>query len=186
MALPTISQPLLVDGAQAMKNKAFLLTFVLASVAPFSAPLADQTKIELNAVNDKGSGASVGSVTVSDSEHGLILAFDLQELQPGPHRFNIHTSPNCEPGEIEGKIRAAGAAGPRWNIDSGANDFAVIYIQVDEDGALPYQRSLVAPGLTVSDLKGHSLVVHGHRDNYRYEEKLEDGRGPRVACGVLL
>ena len=168
--------------------KTLLVSVGPALMVPLSSSLADDAKIEFDAVTDEGIGAPIGSVTATDSDHGLILAFDLQDLQPGPHRFNIHESPSCEPGTIEGKTRAAGAAGPRWEKDGGdaVNDFAVIYVQVDEDGALPYNRIAVAPGLTVADLKGRSVVLHGHRDNYRYDDRLKDGRGPRIACGVLL
>ena len=152
---------------------------------------AEEVTVEMNRVTDEGIGAPVGTVTATDSEQGLILAFDVEDLLPGPHRLNIHDNPSCEPGEIEGQVRAAGAAGPLWQpagatVEKTPNDFPVVYIQVDEDGARPYKRSIVAPGLTVADLRGHTLVLHSHRDNYRYEgPRLSDGRGPRVACGVV-
>lgn len=163
----------------------------VGAVAAAPPAQAEEVTVEMNRVTDEGVGAAIGTVTATDSEHGLILAFDLKDLLPGPHRFNIHDSPSCEPGEIEGQVRAAGAAGARWQAASAAggsdpNDFPVIYVQVDEDGARPYKRSIVAPGLTVADLRGHALVLHSHRDNYRYEgPRLSDGRGPRVACGVV-
>ena len=167
-----------------MTHRLFSSALALASILSLAEPLADEGMIELHAVDDAGIGESIGSVSVADSEKGLVMAFDLKTMQPGPHRLNIHATPNCGPGEIEGKTRAAGAAGPRCESggDPELNDFAVIYIQVDEDGALPYRRSMIAPGLTVADLNDRALVLHGHRDNYRYEDKVTDARSPHVAC----
>lgn len=161
-----------------------VMTASVATTCFAWAAAADEVAVDMHAVTPEGVGAPVGSITLSDGDQGALVAFDLKDLLPGPHRFNIHENPSCEPGEIEGTVHAAGAAGERWQGGEPPNDFPVIYVQVDEDGARPFKRTVVAPGLKAADVQGRSLVIHGHRDNYRYEPKLPDGRGPRVACGV--
>ena len=68
-------------------------------------------EIELHQVSAEGVGDSVGTVSVEDSEHGLLLTPDLSGLQPGMHGFHVHENASCEPGEKEGEMTAAASAG---------------------------------------------------------------------------
>jgi superoxide dismutase, Cu-Zn family len=45
-------------------------------------------------------------------------------------------------------------------------------------------KVVVAPHLTVSDIKGHSVMIHVGGDNYSDQPSRLGGGGARIACGV--
>ncbi len=61
-----------------------LIAFTLA-ISTFSA-FADVV-VQMNAVDEKGVGSSVGQVTISESKYGLVFTPALQGLAPGLHGF---------------------------------------------------------------------------------------------------
>src|SRR5262249_25494807 len=55
-------------------------------------------------------------------------------------------------------------------------------LTVDADGRVT--RDVVAPHLKVSDVKGHSIMIHVGGDNYSDQPAPLGGSGARIACGV--
>jgi superoxide dismutase, Cu-Zn family len=45
-------------------------------------------------------------------------------------------------------------------------------------------KPVTAPHLTVADVKGRSIMVHGGGDNYSDQPAPLGGGGARIACGV--
>ena len=45
-------------------------------------------------------------------------------------------------------------------------------------------KDVVAPHLKVSDVKGHSIMIHAGGDNYSDQPAPVGGGGARIACGV--
>jgi Cu-Zn family superoxide dismutase len=45
-------------------------------------------------------------------------------------------------------------------------------------------KRIVAPHLTVADVKGRSMVIHAGGDNYSDQPAPLGGGGGRIACGV--
>ena len=45
-------------------------------------------------------------------------------------------------------------------------------------------KAVVAPRLKVSDVKGHSIMIHAGGDNYSDQPAPLGGGGARIACGV--
>ena len=60
-------------------------------------------------------------------------------------------------------------------------DLPALY--VDQEGRVTVP--VLAPRLKVSDVKGHSLMIHGGGDNYSDQPEKLGGGGPRIACGVV-
>ncbi|RDD62863.1 superoxide dismutase family protein [Ferruginivarius sediminum] len=169
----------------------------LAALAFATPAVAEELTVEMHLISKEGVGKSIGTAHASDTDNGLLLKLDLAaELSPGPHGFHVHENPSCEPAMKDGEPVAGLAAGGHFDPEgtgkhmgpSGTGhlgDLPVIYVEVDEDGALPVRRPLLAPRLKVADLRGRSLVIHAQGDNYRDEPEPLGGGGARVACGVV-
>ena len=46
-------------------------------------------------------------------------------------------------------------------------------------------KGVVAPHLTVADIKGRSIIIHAGADNYSDQPAPLGGGGARIACGVV-
>ena len=148
--------------------------------------------VPMNAVNETGVGASVGSVTISASKFGLVFTPSLNGLSPGLHGFHVHQNPSCEMKEKDGKPVAALAAGGHYDPaasnkhgtpwgDGHLGDLPPLY--VDATGAAT--QPVLAPRLKLADLSGHALVAHAGGDNHSDQPAALGGGGARVACGVI-
>lgn len=169
-----------------MKN---MIAFILAIGS--SAAFADIV-VPLHVVDEKGLGASVGQVTISESKYGLVFTPALQGLPAGTHGFHIHQNPSCEPKEKDGKMMAAGAAGGHYDPansnkhdapwgDGHLGDLPALYVNANGSANQP----VLAPRLKLSDISGHALMVHVGGDNHSDHPATLGGGGARFACGVI-
>lgn len=142
--------------------------------------------IEMHKVDQQGVGDSIGTVSVEDSEYGLLLTPDLSGLQPGMHGFHVHQNASCEPQDGT----PAGAAGGHLDPDdSGTHagpygeghlgDLPVLMVDQEGNATTP----VLAPRLEASDLEDRALMLHEGGDTYADQPKLGGG-GARVACGT--
>ena len=60
--------------------------------------------VPMNMVDEKGTGATVGQVVVSESPYGLVFTPALSGVTPGLHGFHVHENPSCAPLEKDGKM----------------------------------------------------------------------------------
>ncbi|MGO3132647.1 MAG: superoxide dismutase [Cu-Zn] SodC [Alcaligenes sp.] len=161
----------------------------LALAAP---ALADVT-IPMKMATKDGVGDTIGQVTVSQTQYGLVFTPDLQKLQAGVHGFHVHETPSCEPSEKDGKITPAGAAGGHLDPEkTGKHDFPWgnghlgdlpgLYVNADGSASTP----ILAPRLTSLDqIKGHALMIHEGGDNHSDHPAPLGGGAGRIACGVI-
>jgi Cu-Zn family superoxide dismutase len=148
--------------------------------------------VPLNLVDEKGVGAEVGKITVSETKYGLVFTPALQGLPPGLHGFHVHQNPSCDAKEKDGKMVAALAAGGHLD-PSGTNkhgtpwgdghlgDLPPLYVDAHGNASQP----VLGPRLKPSDVAGRSLMVHAGGDNHADHPAALGGGGPRVACGVV-
>lgn len=169
----------------------------LAAATAFAQPKQPQvehrTRVEMKLIDDKGTGATIGSVTFVDTPQGLAIEPSLAKLPPGPHGFHVHENPDCGPKERDGKMVPGLAAGDHLdpahakahrgpqNKDSHLGDLPVLIVA--QDGTS--KAKLMAPRLKVADLKARSLMIHAGGDNYADMPKPLGGGGDRIACGVF-
>ena len=158
---------------------------------------ADEVLVEMNMIDASGIGAEVGTITLRDSDNGLLIDLDLTDAIPaGPHGTHIHENPSCAPALRDGTPVAGLAAGGHYDPgntgkhlgpsgDGHLGDLPVVYVESDGGKPLPTTHTLVAPRLTVADVRGRSLVIHSGGDNYRDEPKPLGGGGSRIACGLI-
>ena len=163
---------------------------VLAAVT-LSAGAEKQT-VRIDQVSAEGVGKSIGTMTLEETEHGILITPNLEGLTPGLHGFHIHQNPACGPAEKEGKPSAAEAAGPHLDPHQAGKhagpygqghlgDLPPLFVDASGKATLP----VLAPRLKMTDVKGHALMVHAGGDNYADSPEKLGGGGARIACGVV-
>lgn len=169
---------------------AAVTTATLAGVPASAASL----KIPFSSVNAEGIDKPVGSVTAVETPEGLRLTPALRSLPPGAHGFHIHDKPSCEAApdpDQGGKMTPAFGAGGHLDPDkTGRHEGPggkghrgdLPALTVADNGRAT--KAVVAPQLTLADLREHALMVHAGGDNYSDQPARLGGGGGRIACGV--
>ncbi|HET8870445.1 MAG TPA: superoxide dismutase [Cu-Zn] SodC [Aquabacterium sp.] len=165
----------------------------LALIAVTGSALAEGSlTVRMNMVDENGVGASVGTVSITESKYGLVFMPALTGLPPGLHGFHVHENANCATQEKDGKKVPALAAGGHYDPqktghhstpwgDGHLGDLPALY--VDDRGIA--SQPVLAPRLKLSDLAGRSLMVHAGGDNHADHPAPLGGGGPRMVCGVM-
>jgi Cu-Zn family superoxide dismutase len=165
------------------------------TIVPAGASFAQPAELHatINRATQDGSGAAVGTITVTLSTDGAVFKLNLKGLPPGPHGFHVHENGECGPTNLNGVRIPAGAAGEHWDPDQtykhegpmGTGHLGDLpVLDVGADGTAT--QSLTAPRIRALDgLKGHALVIQSGGDNYSDEPVPDGGGGSRLACGVL-
>ena len=152
---------------------------------------ADITVV-MNNVDARGSGPSLGTVTVSETPYGVLFTPALTGLAPGVHGFHMHENPTCGPSEKDGKPEAGWSAGGHFDpAKTGKHEGPygkghlgdLPAIVVASDGKA--QSPVLAPRLKLADLQGRSLMIHAGGDNHADHPAALGGGGARVACGIV-
>ena len=174
-----------------MKPLSTLALLCGLALGPGLARAADLS-VELHVAEPGGTGASIGTVEVSETRYGLVFTPALKGLPPGLHGFHVHEKPSCEPAEKDGKpVAALGAGGhldpagskthgTPWG-DGHLGDLPPLYVAADGTATTP----VLAPRLKMADLVGRSLMVHAGGDNHADHPAPLGGGGARVACGTF-
>ena len=158
---------------------------------------AAEVKVPVKALTNLGpatkKGATLGTVTFTDTAQGLRISTDLKGLPPGQHGFHIHAKGDCGPGPDSGKTVLGGAAGGHWDPEKTGRhegpkgkghlgDLSVL--KVSADGTA--KETLMAPRIKdAKRLQGLALMIHKNGDNYSDKPKKLGGGGGRIACGVI-
>jgi Cu-Zn family superoxide dismutase len=172
-----------------MKALCIVVAGLLLSVGSVWA--ADMT-VTINSLDEGGVGPSIGTITVSSSPYGTIFTPDLNGLAPGLHGFHVHENPSCAAAEKDGKSVPGLAAGGHYDPaktgrhegpygEGHLGDLPPLYADQAGRATLP----VLAPRIKVSELKGHSLMLHAGGANYSDSPQKLGGGGARVACGVI-
>lgn len=157
-----------------------------------TAASAAELVVPMSLVEASGIGKQVGTIAVTDSDYGVVLTPRLAGLVPGLHGFHLHEKPSCGAQEKDGKMVPGLAAGGHFDPDRtnthaspwGAGhlgDLPALYVGADGTAAYP----VLAPRLKLTDIKGHSLMIHAGGDNHADHPEKLGGGGARVACGVV-
>jgi Cu-Zn family superoxide dismutase len=173
--------------------RALSLSFAVIAALAAAPALAATVGADISRAGPEGPGEALGSVTISDSPKGAVIALDLKGLPPGQHGLHLHQNASCAPGPgADGKVVPAGAAGGHWDPGQTGHHMGpegeghmgdLPRIEVGADGAV--KTSLLAPRIKdVTALRGHALMIHAGGDNYSDTPPLGGG-GARFACGVL-
>ncbi len=174
-----------------MRTAVFVL-MVVAFAALAGTASAEVIVVQMNLINDQGVGASIGTVTLTDTPQGLKFTPALSGLASGIHGFHVHEKPDCAAGMKEGKSTPGLTAGGHFDPantgkhegPSGKGHLGDLpALTVGADGKAT--ESVVAPRLKTGDVKGRSLMIHAGGDNFSDVPEKLGGGGARVACGVI-
>ncbi len=171
-------------------KKGIALTCLLACHAVFAEITVDVYQLNTDSAK-KGIGEKIGTVIFKDNDKGLEIKTDLKNLSPGAHGFHIHEFSHCEGAEKEGKFVAGASAGSHLDPQHTGHHLGpeghghlgdLPFITANDKGEA--KETLYAKRLKLSDIKGHSVMIHKGADNYSDEPPMGGG-GDRIACGVL-
>ena len=152
-----------------------------AAAAPATAAPAPLTVKMIDAKSK-----SIGTATLTQTPHGVLISVDLHGMKPGVHAIHLHETGKCEPPfktagghfnpahKQHGFLQAEGAhGGDLPNLD------------VPADGKV--KAEFIAHDVTIEgsllDADGAALVVHAKADDYKTQPAGD--AGDRVACGVI-
>jgi superoxide dismutase, Cu-Zn family len=134
-------------------------------------------------------GALVGTATLQQTPHGVLLTADIANLPPGTHAIHFHAVGRCEApfatagGHFNPATRQHG-----FRSEMGAHAGDLPNIHVPSSGATRIDHiardvSLGTSGNGLLDADGTAIVVHALADDYRTDPS--GASGDRIACGVV-
>jgi superoxide dismutase, Cu-Zn family len=175
------------NGAINMK----IAVSMLLAIASIPA-LAGQITVTVNAVDEAGPVKPIGTVVISESVHGLVFSPALEGLPPGVHGFHVHENASCAAMEKDAKLVPALGAGGHYDPksakrhgtpwgDGHLGDLPVLIVGADGKASYP----VLAPRLTLDDVRGRSLMIHAGGDNHADSPMPLGGGGARIACGII-
>ena len=167
-----------------MKRKSRIIIGCLLGLLISSALAASVTVKMFRTSKDGKSGAFLGVVTFKDTQYGLLIKPNLQNLSPGLHGFHVHAKPSCK----DMGLAAGGHFDPAhtdkhlgpYSSNGHLGDLPALYVNSKGMATLP----ILAPRLKVSELKDHAIMIQAGGDNYSDVPKKLGGGGARIACGI--
>jgi superoxide dismutase, Cu-Zn family len=167
---------------------------LVCGLALLGAAAADAatTKVTVSKIDETGVGAPIGTLTLRDTKAGLKVTPHLTGLPPGDHGFHVHANGACGAADQNGKPVSGLAAGGHFDPmqtakhlgptgDGHKGDMPVLTVNPKGKAG----KSVIAPHLTVADVKGHAIIIHAGGDNYSDQPAPLGGGGSRIACGVV-
>jgi Cu-Zn family superoxide dismutase len=169
------------------------LTALVLSVGLLVASQASAAATNATAELKGADGKTIGTATLTEAPHGVLLRIEAKGLTPGWHGLHFHEKGDC--GTPDFKSAGAhvhtttavvhGLLNPDGN-DNG--DLPNLFAAADGSATVELFSPLVSlngaggrPALLDAD--GSSIVVHASPDDYKTQPI--GGAGARVACGVV-
>ena len=154
---------------------------------------AEELQVTMHLLTAEGIGDAIGTVTISETEAGLVLTPQLEHLSAGQHGFHVHRNPSCLPMVKDGQtvpgLSASGhydptGAGSHGSPTGKGHLGDLPALTVDENGRAT--TPVLAPRLNnLKEVRGRALIIHAGGDNYSDTPNKLGGGGARVACGVI-
>ena len=143
------------------------------------------------AVMRDSAGRELGTLTLTESNGGIVVAGRLTGLTPGDHGIHVHMVGRCDAPTFESAgehwnptSRQHGSQNPQGphlgdipNVTVGADSSAAVNLSMPGGGSMRTGASMIM------DTDGAAVVIHSAPDDYRTDPS--GGSGARVACGVV-
>ena len=165
---------------------AFSFGFLLAGALGLPAQ-AQTAKADLK----NADGQNVGTATLAQTPHGVLLTIAVKGVPPGEHAFHVHAVGKCEP--------PFNSAGGHFNPDNkkhgheaaeGSHAGDMPNLHVPQNGELTIEILNTAITLdkgkpnSVFKPDGTAIVIHAGKDDYKSDPA--GNAGGRLACGVIM
>ena len=160
---------------------------VLASLLCLAGAPALANDLTASAILRGQTGEAFGTVTLTQTPHGVLVQASLQGLSTAGHGFHIHEVGSCANGfkGAGGHYNPHGSAHGMMSTGAyHAGDLPNVYGAADGTARvdiLATQVSLTDGPATVFDADGSAFIVHAKPDDYADMSSA----GPRLACGVI-
>jgi Cu-Zn family superoxide dismutase len=172
------------------KMKKFLLGMAASfAIAGSISSYGQEEAMRAQAVFIDTEGKEIGGAILTETPHGVLIEFTVNNLPRGEHGFHIHETGSCETPDFK-------SAGGHYTHDKRhgyltkdgyhAGDLPNQFIEAD--GLM--RGSLFNPNITLSDgetslfdFDGSALVVHAEADDY--SSQPAGAAGARIACAVI-
>ena len=134
-------------------------------------------------------GRTIGTVTLTQTPHGVLVAADLASLPAGTHAFHVHEVGVCESpftnagGHLNTTQRVHGMLNPAGYHAGDMPNITIAAAGTGRAEVLNANIALDAGARGVFDADGSSVIVHASPDDYRSDPA--GNAGPRIACGVV-
>jgi len=147
--------------------------------------VAAQSAAQAKADIKDAKGQSIGSATLVETPHGVLLTVNLTAAPAGPHAFHLHAVGKCEaPFTTAGGHLNPGSKKHGIKSAEGAHAGDLPNVTVPASGALSFE--VLAHGVTMAqvlDADGAAVVMHQGVDDYATDPA--GAAGDRIACGVI-
>lgn len=165
----------------------------IAALLACASVQAASLEVPIYQVSGQGTSNTLGRITITETEYGLLFTPMLKGLSAGVHGFHVHENGSCNPVMKEGKSVAALAAGGHFDpqktgkhlgpyADGHLGDLPSLSVAADGTAEVP----VLAPRLKkLSEITGRALMIHAGGDNHSDEPLPLGGGGARIACGVV-
>ncbi len=158
--------------------------------------------VEISSTGAPGSDGVSGAVTITqEGDNALNLSGTLSGLSEGEHGFHLHAEGSCEEADSDddGEMEPAGAAGPHYDADPGADslhagptdtpeerhfgDFGNVTANADGEASIDINVDRPEGISFDTDVVGRALIVHEGEDDL--ESDPGGNSGTRFGCGVI-
>lgn len=140
-----------------------------------------------------GDGKDLGTATLTEAPHGVLLRLDMKGLTPGWHGLHFHEKGDCGTPDFKSAgahvHTTAAVVHGLLNLDGNDNG-DLPNIHAGADGAV--MAELYSPLVSLKgaggrpallDADGSAIVIHASPDDHKSQPI--GGAGARVACGVV-
>ncbi|MAY87160.1 MAG: superoxide dismutase [Pseudooceanicola sp.] len=166
-----------------MHTSAKLTACALALALSSTAAMAAEATADMK----DAEGNPAGTVTMQDSNEGVLFQIELTGLAPGWHGFHVHQTGDCGDGfKAAGDHYAPEGQSHGLLADGGAHAGDLPNVYADGNGEV--RAHVTGARLSVDgemgamlDSDGSAIIVHENPDSYG----ADAGAGGRVACGVI-
>jgi Cu-Zn family superoxide dismutase len=166
-----------------------LRLFGLTAVLLAAATLPSQAQTAKASLQN-AEGKDAGSVTLTQTPHGVLLALTLKGIPAGEHAFHVHAVGKCE--------APFTSAGGHFNPES--KKHGVMAMEGSHAGDMPnlfvpasgeLKVEVINAAITlekgkpnsVFDADGSAVIVHAGVDDYKTDPT--GNAGDRIACGLI-
>ncbi|MDO9600582.1 MAG: superoxide dismutase family protein [Azoarcus sp.] len=167
-----------------------LIVAIMACGMINGATAADRANAEL--VDRQGT--NVGSVTLTEGPHGVLIHVSAKGLPPGPKGIHIHSVGTCEDPDkgfvaSKGHLNPDGRKHGLMNPEGpDAGDLPVLFVHADGSVEAEMFTTLASLGgasgrAAMLDADGAAIVIHENRDDHITQPI--GGAGARIVCGVV-